>query len=107
MDMRFGKWNIRSLYRAGLLMTVSKEMPEYKLALLFHHQNAGQNHDINIAKRLFGNVAQFKYFGTTVRNQNLIQEEIKRKLNSGDACCHSVQNLPSSCLLLKNKKIRI
>jgi hypothetical protein len=45
--------------------------------------------------------------GTTVTNQNLIQEEIKRRLNSGNACYHSVQNLLSSCLLLKNLKIRI
>jgi hypothetical protein len=46
------------------------------------------------------NVSQFKYLGTTVTNQNLIQEEIKRKLNSGNACYHSVQNLLSSQLLL-------
>jgi hypothetical protein len=32
----------------------------------------------------------------TVTNQNLIQEEIKRRLNSGNACYHSVQNLLSS-----------
>jgi hypothetical protein len=38
---------------------------------------------------------------------NLIQEEIKRRLNSGNACCHSVQNLLSSRLLSKNVKIRI
>jgi hypothetical protein len=41
----------------------------------------------------------------TVTNQNLIQEEIKR-LN-GNTCYHSVQNLLSSHLLLKNLKIRI
>jgi hypothetical protein len=43
----------------------------------------------------------------TVTNQNLIQEEIKRKLNSGNACYHLVQNLLSACLLSKNLKIRI
>jgi hypothetical protein len=43
----------------------------------------------------------------TVTNQNLIQEEIKRRLNSGNACYHSVQNLLSSRLLSKNVKIRI
>jgi hypothetical protein len=48
----------------------------------------------------------FKYLGTTVTNQNLIQEEIKWILNSCNACYHSVQNLLSSQLLSKNLKIR-
>jgi hypothetical protein len=52
-------------------------------------------------------VSQFNYFGTTVTNQNLIQEEIKRRLNSCYACYHSVQNLLSSRLLSKNVKVRI
>jgi hypothetical protein len=43
----------------------------------------------------------------TVTNQNFIQEEIKRRLNSGNACYPSVQNLLSSRLLSKNLKIRI
>jgi hypothetical protein len=45
--------------------------------------------------------------GTTVINQNLIQEEIKRRLNSGNVCYYSVQNLLSSRLLSKNIKIKI
>jgi hypothetical protein len=52
-------------------------------------------------------VSQFKYLGTTVTNQNLIQEVIKRRLDSGNACHHSAQNLLSSRLLSKNLKIRI
>jgi hypothetical protein len=36
----------------------------------------------------------------------LIQEKIKRRLNSGNTFYHSVQNLLSSCLLLKNVKSR-
>jgi hypothetical protein len=75
--------------------------------LLSRHQNAGQNRNLNIANRSFGNVSQFKYLGTTVTNQHLIQEEIKRRFNSGNAFYHSVQNLPSSRLLSKNVKIRI
>jgi hypothetical protein len=47
--------------------------------LLSHDQNAGQNHDIKIAMRGFENVSQFRYLGTTVTNQNLIREEIKRR----------------------------
>jgi hypothetical protein len=32
---------------------------------------------------------------TTARNQHLIREEIKNRLNSGNACCHPRQNLSS------------
>jgi hypothetical protein len=59
------------------------------------------NHDIKIANRCIENVAQFRYLGMTVTNQNLIPEEIERRLNSGNACYHSVQNLLSCCLLSK------
>jgi hypothetical protein len=41
-------------------------------------------------------VAQFKYLRTRVTNQNLIQKEIKRRMNLGNACYHSVQNLALS-----------
>jgi hypothetical protein len=75
--------------------------------LLSRHQSVGQSHDIKIANRSFENVSQFKYLGTTVTNQNLNREEIKRSLNSGNACYLSVQNLLSSRLLSKNLKIRI
>jgi hypothetical protein len=43
----------------------------------------------------------------TVTNKDLIQEELKKRLNSGNACYHSVQSLLSSRLLSKNLKIRI
>jgi hypothetical protein len=75
--------------------------------LLSRHQNVGQNRDIKIANRSFENVSQFKYLGTTAPNHNLIQEEIRRTLNSGNGCYRSVQNFLSSRLLSKNLKIRI
>jgi hypothetical protein len=34
MDMRFGTWNVRSLYRSGSLKTVSGELAKYKLDLV-------------------------------------------------------------------------
>jgi len=40
-------------------------------------------------------------------NVNYIQEEIKSRLKSGNACYHSVQNLLSSSLISKNLKIKI
>jgi hypothetical protein len=57
-------------------------------------QNADQNLDVKIGSRSFENVSQFKYLGTTVTNRNMIQDNIKTKLNFGNACCHSLQNPP-------------
>jgi hypothetical protein len=71
------------------------------------YQNASQNRDIQIGNTSFENVSQFKYLGMTVTDQNLIQEEIKRRLNSGNACYHLVQNLLFSRLLSKYLKVRI
>jgi hypothetical protein len=48
---------------------------------------------------------QFKYLETTITNQNDIHEEIRRRLNSGNACYFSVQNILSSRLIYKNLKI--
>jgi hypothetical protein len=59
-----------------------------KYMLLSFYLNVGQNQNIKIANRSFENMSQFKY--ATVTIQNLIQEEIKRILNSGNACYHSV-----------------
>jgi len=39
--------------------------------------------------------------GTTLTDQNSIQEEIKSRLELGNACYYSVQNLLSSRLLSK------
>jgi hypothetical protein len=50
---------------------------------------------------------EFKYLGTTLTNQNSIQEEVKSRLKLGNVCYYSVQNLLSSRLLSKNLKIRM
>jgi hypothetical protein len=60
----------------GLEINVEKT----KYMLLSRQQNERQNRDINIANRSFETVSQFKYLGTTITNQNLIQGEIKRRL---------------------------
>jgi hypothetical protein len=75
--------------------------------IMSRHSNPGQNQNIRIANELFENVAKFKYLGTTVTNQNDIQDEIKSRLNSGNACYYSVQNILSSHLMSKNLKIKI
>jgi hypothetical protein len=59
----------------GLEINVEKTM----YMLLSRQQNVDQIRDIKIANSSFENVSQFQYLGTTVTNQNLIQEEIKRR----------------------------
>jgi len=51
-------------------------------------------------------VAKFKHFEITITNQNYIHEEIKSRLNSGNAHYYSIQHLLSSFLLSKNLKIK-
>jgi hypothetical protein len=70
-------------------------------------QKAGQKHSIKIASRFFEDVAKLKYSGTALRGQNCMQEEIKSRLNSGNACYHSVQSLLSSRLLSRKVKVKI
>jgi hypothetical protein len=62
-------------------------------------QNAERSHSIKTGDSAFERAEEFKYLGTTLTNQNSIQEEIKSRLKSGNACYHSVQKLLSSSLL--------
>jgi hypothetical protein len=78
-----------------------------KYMFMSHHHTAGQSNYIRVANKSFERVAKFKYLGATLRDQNSIHEEIRRRLNSGNACFCSVQNLLSSCLLSRNMKIKI
>jgi hypothetical protein len=72
-----------------------------------HSLDKGQNQNIRIANESSENVATFKYLGTTLTSQNDIHDEIKSRLNSGNACYYSVQNLLSSPLISKSLKIKI
>jgi len=56
--------------------------------LVYCKQNVEQNHDVAISK----------YLRTTLTSENCTQEKRKRRLNSGNACHYSVQNLLSSRL---------
>ena len=75
-----------------------------KCMVMYRDQNAGRNHSVRIDNSTFESVEEFKYLGTTLTNQNSIAEEIKSRLRSGNACCHSVQNFSSSRLVTKNFK---
>ena len=77
-----------------------------KYMVMSRDQNAGQSHNIKIDNSSSERVEEFIYLETNITNQNPIQVEVKSRLDSGNACYHSAQNLLSSSLLSKNVKIR-
>jgi hypothetical protein len=71
--------NTQTLIDASKEVGLEVNVEKTKYMLVSRDQNAGQNREIKIGNRSFENVSQFKYLGMTVTNQNLIQEEIKRR----------------------------
>jgi len=98
---------------AEALIVASKEIglevnaDKTKYMAMSQYQNAGKSHSIKTDNSSFERVEEFKYLGTNLTNQNSIQEKIKSRMKSGNACYHSVQNLLSFSLLSKNLKIKI
>jgi hypothetical protein len=92
-----GIFKNRHWKETGLEVTSEKTKYMFKS----HHQTAGQSNYIT------ARVAEFKYSGATLMDQNCIYKEIRSILNSGNACFHAVQNLLSSRLLSTNVKIKI
>jgi hypothetical protein len=80
-------------------LEINAEKTKY---MIVSHPNSGQNQNIRIANESFENVAKFKSLGTTLINQNDIRDEIKSRLNSGNAFYCSVQNLLPSSLISNN-----
>jgi len=78
-----------------------------KYMFMSQERNAGRGHSVKIDNISIERAEEFKYLGTTLTDQNSIQEEIKSRLKLGNACYHSVQNLLSSRLLSKKLKIKI
>jgi hypothetical protein len=76
-----------------------------KFTVISGDQNARRSYKLNFINFLLHGGSS-EILGTTVTNQNTIQEEIKSRLKSGNACYHSVQNVLSSSLLFKNIKIK-
>jgi len=58
-------------------------------------QNAGRIRSVRIDNSTFERLEEFKYLGTTLKNQNSIAEEIKSRLRSENTCYRSMQNLLS------------
>ena len=92
---------VKALVAATREIGLDLSADKTKYMVMSRDENAERNHSVRIDNSTFERVQEFKYFGTTLTNQNSIPEEIKSRLRSGNTCYHSVQNLLSSRLLSK------
>ena len=72
-----------------------------KCMVMSRNQNARRSHNTKIVNSSLERVEEFKYLGTNLTRQNSVQEEIKSRMKSGNACYCSVQSLLSASLLYK------
>ncbi|KAJ4443586.1 hypothetical protein ANN_05260 [Periplaneta americana] len=86
-------------------LEVNPEKTKYKI--MSRDQNIVRNGNIKTGDLSFEVVEKFRYLEATVTNINDTQEEIKRRINMGNACYYSVEKLLSSSLLSKNLKVTI
>jgi hypothetical protein len=101
------KKNTEALLDASKEVGLEVNPEKTKYMLMSRCQKTGHKDSIKIANRSFEDVAKFIYLGTTLTDQNHMHEEIKSRLNSGNACYLSVQSLLSSRLLSRNLKVKI
>ncbi|KAJ4439175.1 hypothetical protein ANN_15134 [Periplaneta americana] len=99
--------NTEILLEASKAVGLEVNPEKTKYMIMSRDQNIVRNGNIKIGDLSFEEVEKFKYLGATVTNINDTREEIKRRINMGNACYYSVEKLLSSSLLSKNLKVRI
>ncbi|KAJ4428078.1 hypothetical protein ANN_24092 [Periplaneta americana] len=99
--------NTEILLEASKAIGLEVNPEKTKYMIMSRDQNIVRNGNIKIGDLSFEGVEKFKYLGATVTNINDTREEIKRRINMGNACYYSVEKLLSSSLLSKNLKVRI
>jgi hypothetical protein len=68
-----------------MVIGLEESTDKTKYMVMSRDQNAGQSHSMTTDNSYSERVEEFKYLGTTLMNQNSIQEEIKSGLKSGIA----------------------
>ena len=92
---------------AGREITLEVKDDKTNYMFMSRDQNSGRSRSVKYGSSSFERVEEFQYLETNMAHQNSIQEEIKGRLKSENACYHLVQNLLSSRLLSKLLKIKI
>ena len=88
--------SVHTLKKTEALVVASKEIglgvnaDKTKYMVMSRVMTAGRSHIIKIDNRSYERMGQSNYVGTNLTNQNYIQEEIKNRLKSENACYHSV-----------------
>jgi hypothetical protein len=82
--------NTESLVIASKEIGLEVNADKTKYMFMSQDQNAGRTHNIKIDGSFSEMVEELKYLGTTLTYQNSIQEEMKSRLKSGNACYHLV-----------------
>ncbi|KAJ4433063.1 hypothetical protein ANN_15320 [Periplaneta americana] len=99
--------NAEILLEASKTIGLEVNPEKTKYMIMSRDQDIVRNGTTKIGDLSFEEVEKFKYLGATVKNINHTREEIKRRINMGNACYCSVEKLLSSSLLSKNLKVRI
>ena len=86
------KENTEALVIASKEIGLEVNADKTKYMVMSRDQNARRCHDIKIDNSCSESVEQFRYLGTTLTNQNSVQEENKCRLKSQNVCYYSVQD---------------
>jgi len=79
------KENAEDLVVASKEIGLEVNADKTKYMVMSGDQNAGRSHSIKTDNSSLARVEKFKYLGTTLTNQNSVQEETKSRLKSGNA----------------------
>ena len=96
--------NTEIIIKASKDISLEVNSDKTKYMITSRQQNIVQNQNIVIENLSFEMVEKFKYLRVTVTNTNDIREEIKRRINMGNACYYSLEKISSSHLHSKKLK---
>ena len=82
-----------------ICLEVNSEKTKYMVTS--RHQNLVHNRNIVIGNLSLENVEKFRFLGVTVTKTNNIREEIKRRINMGNACYYSHEKILLSRLFFQ------